>query len=61
MFYLVFPMLMAVATSLRRALVIPVISLATSWASTRLALILFADSGAAGPALEYYATRWLPA
>jgi exopolysaccharide production protein ExoZ len=61
MFYLVFPMLMAVATSLRRALVILVVSLASSWASTRLALILFADSGAAGPALEYYATRWLPA
>jgi peptidoglycan/LPS O-acetylase OafA/YrhL len=60
-FYVAFPFLMAIATSLRRAVIILIVSLAMSWASTRFALWLFSDSGAAAPAVEYYATRWLPA
>jgi peptidoglycan/LPS O-acetylase OafA/YrhL len=60
-FYLIFPLMMVLATSLRNALIILVVALASTWASTRLALFLFADSGATAPAQEYYATRWLPA
>jgi peptidoglycan/LPS O-acetylase OafA/YrhL len=59
-FYLVFPLVMLLATSLRNSLFILVVALAFTWPWARLALFLFADSGATAAAQEYYATRWLP-
>jgi exopolysaccharide production protein ExoZ len=59
-FYLIFPLVMVLATSLRNALLVLAVALALTWPWTRLALFLFADSGATGAAQEYYATRWLP-